>query len=563
MKIKAKLPLFTSVTVLISIVIIASYSILDFRKKTLDSIKSYKEEQTEIIKDQLKDYVNNAYAMIKQAHELALASKAPGNKTTVDHTDLIRKSQYLILTKENIRTIRFGANGYIWLNEFEKPYPVIMHPIKPEMEGTVQTFLIPATGQNVYEAFAETIRDGGGEGFLQYDFFKPGSDVRIPKLSFIKLYQPLGLVIGTGVYIDHIDQIVARKTDELNSQINTIITYILLIGAVLVAIATFSLYFLGKTITDAIYQVRSQLFDMSQGRVIDKKPETRKDEIGDMTASLNDLIDGVNSYEQFALTIGKGNLTADFMPLSKEDNLGNSLLKMRESLVNAKTEEEIRTRENEKRNWANEGYAKFSELMRVTRENINEIAYAIISNLVKYVDAIQGGIFIYNNDDPKNDYLEMAASIAYDRRKYVEKIIKPGDGLVGTCSLEKKRIYLTHVPENYIEIRSGLGTASPHVVLIVPLLSENNLIGIIELAGFKEFEEYQIEFIEKVSESIAASLFSAKINTQNIKLAAEYQDLKEENARLEKLLEAYSANTEQIQEKSKAAQKGNSILHLN
>jgi hypothetical protein len=563
MKIKAKLPLFTSVTVLVSIVVIALYSILDFRKKTLESIKSYKEEQTEIIKQELKDYVNNAYAMIKQAHELSAASLNPEKNKKIDQSELIARSQYLFLTKENIRQIRFGANGYIWLNEYEKPYTVIMHPIKPEMEGTIQTFLIPATQQNVYEAFAETIRDGGGEGFLQYDFYKPGSDVKIPKLSFIKLYQPLGWVIGTGVYIDHIDNIVARKTEELNTQINKIISYILLIGFVLITITTLSLYFFGKTITDAISQVRNQLFDMSKGRIINKSPETRQDEIGDMTASLNALIDGVNSYEQFALSIGKGNLNADFTTLSDEDNLGNSLLKMRESLVNAKTEEENRRNENEKRNWANEGYTKFSELMRVTRENINEIAYAVISNLVKYVDAIQGGIFIYNNDDPQNDYLELAASIAYQRRKYIEKIIKPGDGLVGTCALEKKRIYMTHVPDNYIEIRSGLGTANPKAILIVPLLSETNLIGIIELAGFKDFEEYQIEFIEKVSESIAASLFSAKINTQNLKLAEEYEKLRAENKRLEQLLQNKNTETDKLQNKQFNSQKENSILQLN
>jgi len=101
MKIKTKLPLFTSVTVLFSIVAISIYSIFDFRKKTLESIVLYKDEQISIIKEQLKDNVDNAYDMLKQAHELALASIDPGDLRNDDITDAISKSQFLFLTKEN------------------------------------------------------------------------------------------------------------------------------------------------------------------------------------------------------------------------------------------------------------------------------------------------------------------------------------------------------------------------------------------------------------------------------------------------------------------------------
>jgi signal transduction histidine kinase len=538
MKIRTKLPLYTSITVFITIVAITMYSIIDFRKKTLQSIESYKFEQTEIIKNELKDNVGNAYSMIDQAYLMSSKSEDSLSRgLSKDVSKSMVLSSYLNLTKENIRQMRYGEAGYIWINEIDPPYTVRMHPIKPEMEGTAQVFYIKETQQNVYEAFADVVHNNGGEGFLQYDFYKPGSNERIPKLSFIKLYEPLGWVIGMGVYVDHIDKMVARKTDELNQQTSQMINYILLLGFILITLAGLTLYLFGKTITDAIYNVRQQLFDMSKGIVVQKTIEERTDEIGDMNKSLNALIDGVNSYSEFALSIGKGNLEADFSTLSDEDNLGNSLLKMRESLTTAKEEEEIRQQENERRNWANEGYTMFSDLMRKSsNENLREMAYDVIENMVKYTGSVQGGIFIYNDEEENNHYIELLASTAYNRRKFKEKIIQPGDGLIGTCALEKQMIYLTNVPKDYIDIRSGLGTANPESILIEPLMMEDNIIGIIELAAFKKYKDFEIEFVEKVSESIASSLYAAKINSKTAILLKDFDTFKEKISDLERKL---------------------------
>ncbi len=559
MKIRTKLPLITSITVLITIVAITAYSIYDFRRKTKESIELYRIEQREISEKQLKDYVYNAYRMIEQAHEMSMAAGEtmhPGEGVS----DQIIRSNFLRLTVENIRKIRFGDAGYIWLNEIDPPYMVIMHPIRKSMEGKSQVFRIQATKQNVYEAFADVIRKGDGEGFLSYDYYKPGSKEPIPKLSFLKLYEPLGWVIGTGVYIDHIDKMVARKAAQLNDQINTMVTYTIIFGIILITLASVILYFFGKTITDAIYRVREQLFMMSKGLPVEKTKVIRSDEIGDMDKSLNDLIDGVNAYSEFALNIGKGDLDADFTMLSEDDNLGNSLLQMRASLQIAKKEEEKRNIENEKRNWANEGYTKFSELMRNTSEDINEMAYDIIENLVNYTGSVQGGLFIYNEDNQEDTFLELAASTAYGRRKFKQKQIKPGDGLVGACFLEKKKIYITKVPDDYIEIRSGLGTANPDSILIVPLIMEDNVIGIIELAAFKQYADFEIEFVEKVSESIAASIYATRINMKTSELYKDFEKHNEEKAKLEQQIKEKDAEIRTLRRKLNKLEGTKSIL---
>jgi len=519
MKIRTKIPLYTGVTALVAMLVVTIFSILEYRNRTLESIDSYRIEQTGIIKNQLKDQVNNAYKILNRSY-LEIKEK-------YQHTS-VKIEDYPFALNQSIRDIEqitFGDAGYIWLNEVNPPYTVIMHPTKPEMNGTVQIFYIKDTQQNVYEAFADVINENAGEGFLGYDYYKPGTNEKIPKLSYIKLFEPYGWVIGTGVYVDYIDKMVARKTAELNEQTRKMVKVTSILGFVLIALATIILFYLGKIITDSIHLVQQKLFHMSKGHIVEADTTKRSDEIGDMNSSLSELISGVNTYSEFASNIEKGNLDADFNPLSDNDDLGISLLDMRESLKAAKEEEEKRSKENERRNRANEGYTMFSELMRKGSDDIKELSYDVISNLVSYIRGNQGGIFILNDEDKNDEFLELTASIAYNRRKFKEKRINIGDGLIGASAFEKEKIYLTNIPEDYTEIRSGLGTSNPKSILIIPLLMENNLIGIIELASLGFIDTFDIEFVEKVSESIAASLYATKINAKTSILQNEFDKL--------------------------------------
>ncbi len=518
MNIRTKIPLFTGIIVFITIVAVTVFSVLEYRKSTFESIESYRKEQTDIVKKQLEDNVNSAYKMLDKAWTKVSSSH---HKHSVKIKDFPPDLRYAV---RDIEQMTFGDAGYIWINEVKPPYTVIMHPIKPEMNGTVQVFYIQDTKQNVYEAFADVINKNGGSGFLRYDYYKPGTDKRIPKLSYIRLFEPLGWVIGTGVYVDYIDTMVAQKTAELNSQIHRLIIVVVIFGLILISIASVSLYYFGKSISDSIFKVKEKLYVMSKGQESEIEQVKRSDELGDMLNSLNDLINGIHQYAAFAMEIGKGNIDAEFKPLSSEDTLGNSLLEMRTSIKTAGEEEEKRHLENERRSHANEGYAMFTELVRKSGKEISELSYEIISTLVNMLKVNQGGIFLVN-DDSDEKFLELTASTAYGRRKYKEKKIIIGEGLAGACAYEKKKIYISNVPDNYAEIRSGLGTANPKSVLIVPLLTENFLVGIIELASLKEIDKFDIEFVEKVSATIAASLFAAKINAKTEQLQTEYNQL--------------------------------------
>lgn len=110
--------------------------------------------------------------------------------------------------------------------------------------------------------------------------------------------------------------------------------------------------------------------------------------------------------------------------------------------------------------------------------------------------------------------------------------------------MEKKTIYMTDVPQNYIRITSGLGGSNPDCLLIVPLKVEEEVLGIIEIASFNSFEKHEIEFVEKIGQNIASTLASARVSERTNQLLDQTQQQAEEMAAQE---EEMRQNMEELQ----------------
>ena len=120
------------------------------------------------------------------------------------------------------------------------------------------------------------------------------------------------------------------------------------------------------------------------------------------------------------------------------------------------------------------------------------------------------------------------ASYAYNQERHIIKAVKPGEGLVGMCFLEKYTIFRTEIPPDYISITSGLGEANPTCILVVPLKLHNQIFGVIELASLNKFSSVDIDFVEKIAENISYTLSTVKINTQTTALLSKSQKQFEE-----------------------------------
>lgn len=170
--------------------------------------------------------------------------------------------------------------------------------------------------------------------------------------------------------------------------------------------------------------------------------------------------------------------------------------------------------EDGRREWVSQGLAMFGEILR-DKQEVKKYGYQIISKLVKYLGANQGGIFIeYKNDEGR--YVELIACYAYSKQKQLSKRIYEGEGLIGECMFERDIIFLTDVPENYVKITSGLGEATPRNIVVVPLIFNEIFCGVIELASFEVLQSHQLEFLKKVCSNIASEVASIKSmeNTQ-------------------------------------------------
>ncbi len=247
------------------------------------------------------------------------------------------------------------------------------------------------------------------------------------------------------------------------------------------------------------------------------------------------------------LITGRQDITLDTGDQS--DELTNSLVKLQEHLVNTHKQDEQRRKEDEQRRWTAEGLAKFGDILRGNYDNIEELSYQIISNLVKYTNSNQGAVYILHNEAGQEKQFEMTACYAYERRKYADKRIEYGEGLVGACALEMEKIYMTDIPDDYLNITSGLGTANPRCLLLIPLNINETNHGVIEIASFYELEKYKVEFIEKVAESVASTIATVKINIRTSQLLRESQEqakaLAEQEEQMRQNMEELQATQEE------------------
>jgi len=355
---------------------------------------------------------------------------------------------------------------------------------------------------------------------------------------------------------------ISVPTGSMKAKANKTFIISLIVGLIGLIILGVMIYFLSVKISDPVEKVTERLNKLAGGH-IDSKMKLQietGDELEQMAEAFNTSIEGLNKKNEFARKLGNGELEAGYEMLTEDDQLGKSLIHIRDSLRKAREEEEKRKEEDEKRQWVNEGLAKFADILRQNNDNLDKLSYEIVRNLVDYLNANQGGLFLLNDDNEDDVFYELKAAYAFNRKKYLEKQFRPGEGLIGTCAIEQKTIFMTEIPRDYLQLQSGLGYANPSSLLLVPLKIEQDVLGVLEMASINKLEDYKVEFVEKVAESIASTISSVRVNLRTSQLLEKSQQQAEEMSSQEEEMRQNMEELKATQEE--AARRENELMGI-
>jgi PAS domain S-box-containing protein len=334
------------------------------------------------------------------------------------------------------------------------------------------------------------------------------------------------------------------------------------ISILLILLTYVVVHFLSDRLSARIVHLTNALGSIGSYREDDKIEKGPADEIGSAVGKALEIDNRVRNATGTVLKMAAGEIDSQF-EAAGDDVLAKALLKLKDSLISQREADLLRKQADEILNWSSKGIAMFNEILRTDNDNMERLCLNIIRNLIQYLSANQGGMFLTEEDEGKR-YLNLTAAYAYDRQKFIQKRIGLGEGLAGTCALEKKTILLSRIPDNYIEITSGLGGAKPGCILIVPLKKEEEVLGVIEIASFDAFKPHEVEFAEKVAESIASALITVQLHLQTSlyleRFRQQAEEMKAQDEELRQNIEELQATHEQMERMKQEEEEHNRLM---
>lgn len=228
-----------------------------------------------------------------------------------------------------------------------------------------------------------------------------------------------------------------------------------------------------------------------------------------------------------------------------ESNQKNAELeKARQDIENTLLEVQKAHKEDEKRTWIANGLAQGAAILRQSADNEQQMFDDMLLFIVKYLNANQGGLYLVEGHDDNDIHISLKSLYAYERKRYQQRRIEIGQGLLGRCYLEQETIFLKDVPQNYTQITSGLGAATPTCITIVPLKLNDAVEGLLELASFQVLEAHEVEFLERLSETLSSSIRNARIAQHTQALLRMSQEQAEQMRQQEEMMRQ---NVEELQ----------------
>ncbi len=311
MKILQNVKVFQKVLLLGVIIIVAFTALLAAYIYPIykNSVFTQKEEQT-------KNMVNSASAVIEHYVELA-------NNGTLT-TDAAQSA-----AMDTVRYMRYDNGNYFWINDVN--LKLIMHPNvsaedKPEwyVDNGLKDYVDPK-GKHIFVEFVKIATDQG-EGHTDYEWPKSGKtgDPADPKIAYVKLIPEWGWVVGTGVYVD-----------DIQKQINATLIGAMIMILVIIGLSILVAVLLARSIANPLGTITAVAGRLAEGDISDTVNLNRKDEIGLLGSAFEKMIEYQRAASDVADQLAAGDLTATIQPKGEKDRLGNSFVKMLDSLRDA------------------------------------------------------------------------------------------------------------------------------------------------------------------------------------------------------------------------------------
>jgi len=279
----------------------------------------------------------------------------------------------------------------------------------------------------------------------------------------------------------------------------------------------------------------------------------------DLTDNVNQLAANlttqVRAIADVAIAVTKGDLTRSIAveAQGEVETLKDTINQMITNLAET-------TRKNTDQDWLKTNIAKFTGMMQGQRDLLT-VAELLLSELTPLVGAHHGAFYLADASDDQQTSLKFLSGYAYSQNGKPRQF-RLGEALVGQCALEKSRILVGNVPQDYIRIESSLGGAAPASIVVLPVLFEGEARAVIELASFNQFSEVHLAFLDLLTESIgivlntiAATMRTEELLKQSQKLAEELQSqqlqLQTTNAELEEKAQLLAEQKTEVETKNR------------
>jgi signal transduction histidine kinase/CheY-like chemotaxis protein/HAMP domain-containing protein len=246
----------------------------------------------------------------------------------------------------------------------------------------------------------------------------------------------------------------------------------------------------------------------------------------DLTDNVNglaaNLTNQVRAIADVATAVTKGDLTRSVQVEAKgevaelKDNVNEMIRNLRET-----------TRQNAEQVWLKTNLAKFTRLLQGQRD-LAAVSRLVLSELAPLIDASHGVFYLMTEGQHEPPKLKLLSTYAYKENINVNDEWRLGEGLVGQCAYDKRRVLLTDVPSSYVAISSGLGAAAPLSIVVFPILFEAEVKAVVEMASFTPYSPIHQVFLDQLAESIGIVLNTIEANMRTEELLKQSQLLTQE-----------------------------------